>query len=97
MSPELWQWRSQCPGGRAKVMRGQQDTGKSYRKGKSRGKIPNIWGEKPVEKGVGSEGQRVEVRRFIGASQLLGNAAQGHRAQPGSTALQDILTSLLLV
>lgn len=49
-----------------------------------------------MEKGVRCEGQSVEPGRLIEASRLLGDAAQGCRAEPGSTKLQDILTSLLL-
>lgn len=49
-----------------------------------------------MEKGVGCEGRSAEPGRLIEASRLLGDAAQGCRAEPGSNKLQDILTSLLL-
>lgn len=61
------------------------------------GKKPtNICGEQPVKKGVGCEGQSVKPGRLTEASGLLGDAAQGYRAEPGSTELQDFLASFFL-
>lgn len=49
-----------------------------------------------MEKRVGGECRSVEPVRLIEVPELLGDAAQGCRAEPSSNKLQDILTSLLL-
>jgi len=58
-------------------MRGQEDTGKGYRKGRTGDKILSIWGEQPVEKGVRCEGQSVEPGRLTESSGLPGLLPRG--------------------